>query len=42
MPMLGQRWQIVVLLADSWRWEHNVGPTLDQCKHVAFQPQKLV
>ena len=27
---LGQRWQMVVWLDKGWRWQHNVGPTLDQ------------
>ena len=30
MTTLGQRWQTVGPLADSWRWVHNVGPTLRQ------------
>ena len=34
MATLGQRWQTVVPLADSWRWVHNVGPTLGQHQHV--------
>ena len=34
MTTLGQRWPTVVLLADGWRWVHNVGPTLGQHQHV--------
>ena len=30
MTTLGQSWQTVVPLADSWRWVQNVGPTLGQ------------
>ena len=34
MTTVGQRWQTVVPLAHSWRWVHNVGPTLSQHQHV--------
>ena len=37
MATLGQRWQTVVPLADSWRWVHNVGPTLGQHQHVLHE-----
>ena len=30
MTTLGQRWETIGPLADSWRWVHNVGPTLGQ------------
>ena len=34
MTMLGQRWQMVVLLVNSWRWVYYVGPTLGQHQRV--------
>ena len=38
--MMGQRWQTVVPLAVSWRWVHNVGPTLGQHHHVLHKNWK--
>ena len=42
MITLGQRWQTVVPLAESWRWVHNDGPTLGQHHRVLDENWKSV
>ena len=40
MSTMGQRWQTVVPLAESWRWVYNVGPTLGQHYQVLHKNWK--